>query len=79
MAVPSKYGPEEAAERAHRRIASRIQQNLKENKTMVPLYEALLKDQKRIDELKSKNKKIPRELIKNRYYIEYYAAKGMLE
>ena len=79
MAVPSKYGPEEAAERAERRIASRIQQNLKENKKLLPLYNELIADQKRIDELKAQNKKIPRELIKNRYYLGYYEAKGMLE
>ncbi len=79
MAVPSKYSPEEAAQIAYEQISKRIQQNLIENAGLNPLYKKLKKDQETIDALKAAGKKIPRALIKNRFYLGYYEAKGMLE
>ncbi len=79
MADPSKYTPEEAVVIAYNTIKNRIQLRLQETPSLVPLYNELCKDQEKIDACKAAGKKIPRELIKNRYYLGYYEAKGMLE
>ena len=75
----SRLKPSEAAERAHQRVEKRIIQNLKEDPTLVPAYEAACAVQRQIDELRGAGKKIPRSLVKNRFYLKYYESKGMLE
>ncbi|NRA36778.1 MAG: carbohydrate ABC transporter substrate-binding protein [Planctomycetes bacterium] len=79
MAEPSLREADEAAALAHERIEERIQLNIKENPSLRPAYEKACADQKEIDALKAAGKKIPRALITNRYYLKYYASKGLLE
>lgn len=74
----SRLSPEHACQRAHRRINERIQRNLEENPSKQKAFDVAVANQVIIDECKASGRKIPKDLITNRYYLKYYEAKGML-
>ncbi|WP_432799272.1 ABC transporter substrate-binding protein [Poriferisphaera sp. WC338] len=79
MYMENRISVEETAKLTQQRINEEIQRTLSEKPQLQKVYKQRVEDQKRIDELKQQGKKIPRDLIRNPFYLKYYTDKGMVE
>ena len=70
--------PEEAAAATAREINATIAEEVSRKPELQDAYEADLKRQKRINELKDLGQPIPKSLITNPFHLSYYEQKGML-
>jgi multiple sugar transport system substrate-binding protein len=70
---------EQAVHRAAERIDEEIQRTLLENPALVPEYDALCEQQKKIDALKAAGKKVPLNLIIDPFRRAYMTAQGKTE
>ncbi|MEX2606099.1 MAG: ABC transporter substrate-binding protein [Kiritimatiellia bacterium] len=69
---------EEAAAETQKRMNAAIQVTLEATPGLRPQYEADRKLQVKIDALKTEGKPIPREWIRNPFYVDYYRSIGQL-
>jgi multiple sugar transport system substrate-binding protein len=79
MTEPPLSTTEEAVKRAHRRLNEVMQRAISENPGFKKRHDELVVVQRKIDERKARGEKIPRQWIRNPFYLRYYEAQGRLE
>lgn len=70
--------PDVAARETARLVDARIARNVQQNPSLNQLFEERVAMQKQVDRYLAAGEPVPLHLIKNPFYLRYYAAKGML-
>lgn len=70
---------EVAARDSAKQIRGEMQRSLRENPSLLPRYEELVKRQKQIDQLRKDGRPVPLEWIENPFHQRYYQFKGWVQ